>query len=664
MSDIVMIPAGPIRKNRAQMRREYDLMKLAELTLQIKSRGFDADRPLLVRQNGDGGYENIRGHRRRMATLMAQHLPPGDWDIEAVREQWSTIAATHDGDVEAAAEALAAEHGDFEVPAVIFAGDHKQATLALWSDNFGDEDPDPLGVAESLLVGIEEFGISPDEAAKHMGQHRNYVDNHLALGQLHRLHADFADRVVREMSMTIAVIVMSLPADKRTALVQFLAATPTTAVTVANVKKTAKLLKELSFEMPLQFPHSTRRNVARAFIKLWHEQLEEAPVRAYLGAAIVLFAHQGYKEPWTDPNLVVEWLKALGVQYTGHWATALEPYLDAVSCATCPIAKLPDTVLGVDVTSPAGLPCRMGYKVQRCLHGIAPGDPFHMRVPMGWSGHPGVKSQAGAYYVDSYDDLLMAWQAQQAAEEAKAEPTAPSTKSSPTASSKKTAKNKKPAQSAPAAEGPAKPAGPSQLEIMRAQVGFYMDAHLTLNTNHFMATQCARCQHKLDGSPTNDPSVPHCAWTSHNRNVEFSKIEPVNGGVFEPIAICQQYAPNIPWREIIPEHPAAGQLPREWMVKYIIALVKERVGIDGYKPFQWLTGRPMNSSERYDDWFVKQLEEQQGDLSDSQVFTLFVMVHDEWKRAKRFGDDGIFHLPVGGAFQLVPAQLNKWKMEQ
>lgn len=122
--------------------------------------------------------------------------------------------------------------------------------------------------------------------------------------------------------------------------------------------------------------------------------------------------------------------------------------------------------------------------------------------------------------------------------------------------------------------------------------------------------------------------------------------------------------PNIPWREIIPEHPAAGQLPREWMVKYIIALVKERVGIDGYKPFQWLTGRPMNSSERYDDWFVKQLEEQQGDLSDSQVFTLFVMVHDEWKRAKRFGDDGIFHLPVGGAFQLVPAQLNKWKMEQ
>lgn len=672
MNEIVRIPVGPVHKNPAQMRRQYDLMKLAELTLQILSRGFDADRPLLVQKDGNGGYVNIRGHRRRMAYLMACHLTTGgEMEIEAVREQWESLVAQHNGDVEAAAESLVPQYGAQTVPAVIFQGETKQAVLSLWSDNFGGEPPDALGVAHSLLIGIRQFGILPEEAAAGMGQHRNYVENHLALAQV---DSRIAERIARkDISMTVAVILMSLPADKREAMTEFLMSLPDEAITVAKLKVAARLLKELSFDLPLSFPHATRRNVARAFVRLWHEQVAAAPQRAYLAACAVLYNRQSYGEPWADVELIKEWLRALGVLAVGqNWGEVLEPHLTEVSCATCPIRNLPPRRLNVDLQT---LPCRGGYSVNRCLHGLAPDDPFHVRVPMPWAGQPGVKGESGNYYVDSFDDLMAAYAAQVAAEETPVvPPAAPPAKPAP-APAKSAGKGKAapppakaaakaaPAKPADPDPTPAPPAGPSPLELMRARIGFYVDAHSGMNVTHFVASRCAGCQHHLDKSPTSDPSVPHCAWATSHRPVAFGQIVPVNDGDFEPIPVCEQYGPERPWHEIIPEHPAGSSLPRQWMVNYLLELVKPGSQLDGYKPFQWLTGRPMRSGEDYDRWFADQFATQQGNLSDAQVMTLFVMAHDEWKRTRKY-DDQSFFIPVGGAFQMVPAKREAWEIGQ
>jgi hypothetical protein len=655
MSEIIMLPVGPIRRNPAQMRRQYDLGKLAELTLQIESRGFDADRPLLVRSDGNGSYENVRGHRRRMATLMAAHLPEGEWTIDSVRSQWETLVDTFNGDVEAAAEALAEAHGEVEVPVVIFEGDAKSAILALWSDNYGDEDPDPLGVATSLLIGIKEYGILPDEAVRNMGQQPHFVERHLALAQV---SPALARRIVnKEMSMSMAVIVMGLDGAKREALTQFLLAAPSS-ITVDNIKRVAKHLKELSFEMPWEFPHSTRRNVARAFINLWNSKIGEDDTRAYLGACIVFSATQEAEPPWSDSVLILKWFQALGISTNDHWAVVLEGYLTEVSCVSCPIAKLPSKILKTDITRPAGLPCRMGHTVQKCMHGLAPHDPFHMRVPMDWGSLSGVKGEAGKYYVDSYTDLESAWTEQTEIEAKQSATEDRKAKKAATAQrlqKKETAVAKQP-------EKTPEPEGPSEVEVMRAKVGLYITSHGEMNAKHLLATPCEACQHRLDESPTADPATPHCAWASHKRSVTFSKLTPRNKGEFEPIPVCQQFAPAASWQEIIPEHPEPGRISREWMVAYLLKMVQATPsGFNGYRPFQWLTGRPMRSSENYTEWFAEQLKSQQGNLSDAQIYTLFVLVHDEWSRCA--SDRNEFYIPMGGALQMVSAKLENWRMK-
>jgi hypothetical protein len=127
--------------------------------------------------------------------------------------------------------------------------------------------------------------------------------------------------------------------------------------------------------------------------------------------------------------------------------------------------------------------------------------------------------------------------------------------------------------------------------------------------------------------------------------------------------VCQQYGPGQQWHEIIPEHPAGNSLPREWMISYLLEMVKISGQLEGYKPFQWLTGRPMRSGEDYSRWFAEQFAAQQGNLSDGQILTLFVLAHDEWKRTRKY-DDKSFFIPVGGAFQMVAARLEAWEIGQ
>lgn len=680
MNKVEMVAVGPIMKNRAQMRRTYDLGKLAELTMQMVTRGFDADRPLLIRKRESGdGYENIRGHRRRMAFLMVQHLddlrPGHEWTIEEVRDMWTDLLLMRSGNestyrdvvpadvVETAVETLVADHGQMPVPVIVSEAEPKQATLALWSDNFGDEEPDRMGVAHSLKVGILEQGISIEEAARNMGQSPHYVRNHLALAQV---DARLAERINnKELGVAAAVALIDLPEEKRAGLTQFILANPAHTITVDKIKKVARLLDEFSMAMPLTFPNASRRNIARAMNNLWHTKLEEDAARAWLGATIVLYPRQQFTPPWDDPSSISDWLTALGVPVNGHWTGALLPYLTEVTCATCPIAKLPDEKLKVDLIAP-GLPCRQGFKVERCFHGLTENDPFHVRVHMGWAGHPGVANEGGTYVVTSYDDLLKAWKAQkkQEAADAKRQKAQQEKAAKPLKSSKtRTAATAAPA---PAQVVESKPdMTPAPIETMRAKIRMFMALHTTepFNSGHLLATLCAGCQHKLDGSPTSDESVPHCAWASHTRTVRFDQIKPADGS--KPIPFCRQYAPERPWREIVPEYPNTPPLPRDWMVAQIDRLAGDRKGGDTYKPFQWLTGRPMASNERYDDWFLTQFKINRDDLSDGQIFTLFVLAHEEWQRGQRYGAErNQVNVPANNNFtQMVAAEVTKWEME-
>jgi len=639
--EINQVAVGPIKKNRAQMRRVYDLHKLAELTLQMFARGFDGDKPILVRRTSDGGQEMIRGHRRRMAVLMAQHLAPGEWDVESVFVQWQTLVGSHDGDVETAIEKLAEQYGDTAVPAVYFEGDAKQAVLDLWSDNYGDEKPDPLGVAASLVIGIREMGISPAQAAAEMGQTIGFVESHLALGLVNEA---LAQRLVNNgLSLTIAVIVASLEEAKREALTRFIMAAPDASLTVAALKRTAKLLKELSLEMPLSFPHSARRNVARAFLNLWHEKLEQDAAQAYLAAAIVLHQYQEYQQPWDNPVIVQAWLRAMNVLVTGHWAGALEPYLTAVSCETCPIANLPKKRLKVDITSPAALPCRMGATVTKCLHGLAPDDPFHIRVPMAWAGHEGVQQEGGTYFCTSFIELRRAYEAQNDLEKADAAKEKRQKQAAAKAAKNKAEKTtSKPTKSAPPSPTPTPPPAPVVDPVVAHDetVAAYMGLE---PSSHFMATNCARCQHLIE-----DDEGRRCAWMGMVRPVKFTEIKE------QEIVVCRQYAPSLSWREILPEHPQPGQMPRDWLVSTIEKLVNVNMpyGTTTGKPFEWLTGRPLNTGEYYHDWFPKQFQVQRGDLSYGQLYSLFVLAVGEWQRASSKRE---WHMPVDGSFAQMVA---------
>jgi hypothetical protein len=62
-------------------------------------------------------------------------------------------------------------------------------------------------------------------------------------------------------------------------------------------------------------------------------------------------------------------------------------------------------------------------------------------------------------------------------------------------------------------------------------------------------------------------------------------------------------------------------------------------------PFEFLTGRPMGANDNYNEWFAQQFEEQIGNLSLEQLWTLFIWATAEWQRAKK----ETFLLPTTGA---------------
>ena len=647
-----------LKAHPAQMRTTYDLAALAALTLQVYERGLDTWQPVVASPHGDA-FHIVSGHRRHMAQLLAFALR--DWaaersdtdiTLEVVQAMLETLTDSL-GSLEQVTTSLLVKYGDEEIPFVAFEGSQKAQILALQAANYGGEQPDALGVAHSFRQAVEA-GATPEEIARNSGQHVNFVRNHLALTDI---PPELAARIAAgELPLSVAVAVADLPDPKRAGLSIFILANEPGKLTAGAIKTCAATLKKWpGLQVPLMVKHQSQRNLARALARLWGQVVEAYPADAYAAAA--MFIYRGvHEEPWAAQEKLALWFQALGgetyfVDGRIHWPAVVAYLINEVSCTTCPIAQLPPHPLQTDLSQgqggPLGMPCRVGEQAERCLHGLAADDPFDVRVPWTWGQHPGVVNEGGDYRVKSYEALLSAWQAQDAQEKAATEAlveadepvAAPAlTKGQPT----------HPVTDLQGAAGDPSattvPARPSPIAKQRAQIADFMQRHEQMAVSHPFATPCGSCRHRLTASPTKDETVPHCAWAGRLRTVAFHELAAEDGKA-AGIPVCRQFAPSQPWRELIPAHPQPPGVPREWLKGQILGLVEDANRHGSQRNvFEFLTGRPMGANEGYGDWFHQQLDAQSGDLSDAQLFTLFLWSHAEWQRARR----QTFSLPVNG----------------
>lgn len=662
-----------LKRHVAQMRTQYDQEGMAALTLQVYQRGLDNWQPIVAAPTAENDdYRIISGHRRRMAQLFAFALQ--DWideqsDREATIEVAHTMIATLSeklGSVEAAAEALLQKYGEREIPFVPFDGDRKAEILSLQAANFGREEADMLGIAHSFRQALES-GASPEEIARNAGQSVHYVHNHLALTDI---PAELAQLIAaRDLPMSVARIVADLPEPKRTGMAIFLLANEPSALTAKEIKACAGALKRWNgIQVGLSFAQQTHRNIARALARLWGQVVEAYPEDAYAAATMLVY-RQLHEEPWANAEKASLWFQALGgdVYYHDggiHWPAVVEHLLSEISCETCPLSQLPKQTLRSDLSGGhggvLGMPCRVGEEATRCIHGLTPNDSFDVRVPWNWSEHEGVVHENGHYRVKSYEQLEQAWQTQAAREQAEDE-AALAQKEPATAPTDSTdqmlAADERSTATAPSFTQAAAPAEPSPVEKQRALIRDFMDRHSQLTIGHHFATGCAGCRHFLDSSPTKDETVPHCAWADRPRRIHFKVLRPVQskGSV---VPVCRQYAPTDAWETLIPEHPEPPGVPREWLREQILKLAAAgRTYGDAYHPFEFLTGRPMSSNEKYEDWFEKQLAEQIGNLSDGQLFTLLLWATAEWQR----GLGKPFSLPLNDGVQFTTYKMVDWR---
>lgn len=654
------VPLKAFRAHKAQMRTQYDLDELATLTLQVYERGLDAWSPIVAAAHGDE-HHIISGHRRYKAALLALTLkgwvkdnPDREITIEVVRAMLQTLVESL-GSLDKLMTQLVTRYGEEFIEFVPFEGSEKSQILTLQAANYGSAKPDMLGIAHSFREAVLA-GASEAEIARNSGQHPNYVRNHLALTEV---PPELARRIASgELPMSVAATIADLPEPKRTGLAIFVLANGVGKITAAEIKDMATTLKKWpGLQQPLFVKHQTQRNVARALVLLWNEAVSVYVQDAYAAACLLIYRGM-HNEPWTNDERLLAWFEAFGgetyvTEGQINWKVVAENLLPALSCQTCPLAQLPKEKLQVEIPD---LPCRTGQVVERCLNGLAPDDPFEVRVSWDWAGLPGIVHEGRDYKVRSLADLLQAWQAQAEREQKEEEEVTShepfavgeegSVGDAPLAAGQKETTSREPRSGGnkTTTATPSSPAANSQppaaevdspVAKQRALIADYMARHTQLAIQHPLATPCATCRHRLEQSPTKDETVPHCTWAGRQRQVTF-KVLQAESAATPMIPVCKQYAPTESWATLIPEHPQPPQMPRDWLKEQILLLTAAATSNwdGGFVPFEFLTGRPLAKSEKHGDWFANQLNEQIGELSLGQVWTLFVWAMSEWQRAK------------------------------
>lgn len=655
------VEMGSILAHPAQMRTLYSPEGMAELALQVyANQGIDAWNPILVTPTPESnGYYVVSGHRRRMATLFAwavevwlNHQPDvatrrAAFTLEEMQTFLQTLLAKYT-DIEGAADALAAKFADRPLDVALFEGDVKAQILALQRANYGSETPDVLGIAHSFRAALDA-GASETEIARNTGQPLAFVQKHLALT---RIPLELAELIAAaKVPMSVAQIVSDLqPESARNGMALFVV-TNVGQVTADGLKSCARAVVGWHpfGTMPMTIAHQGQRNMIRMLAALWEAQVATKPVQTWANAIMLIYRGINHTAPWESQSAYSEWIRVLGgdtyfQEIAGgiQWEVLIRDFLTAVACERCPLVRLPERILLQDLSDRPGAlgrPCRTANRAayQRCINGFADGDLLDIRVPFAWEHHPGVTKQGQFYTITDAQALEAAWHAQAATEDADAAAEEPPDET-PTATTTPTAvQDHIPATAKP--KGATTPTSPTSEKAdgpivkMRAQIAEFMQSHTSQTVHHPFATPCGTCQHRLTQSPTKDASVPHCTWAGRLRHVQFLTLQDAAKQIAIPI--CRQYAPNRPWQELIPAHPAPVPLPRDYLISQIRLHVKEadRVSNNDRHPFEFLTGRPLGS-EGHTTWFESQFTEQVGSLSDAQLFTLFVWSLSEYERAR------------------------------
>jgi ParB family chromosome partitioning protein len=143
LGELREVPIEAIRPNEYQPRRRFDDEALAALAASIGELGVL--QPVLVRPDGEGGYELVAGERRWRAARRA---------------------------------------GMRMIPALIrAAGDQSSLEQAI-VENLHRQDLNPLEEASAYQQLVEDFDLTQDEVARRVGKSRSAVANTLRLLQL------------------------------------------------------------------------------------------------------------------------------------------------------------------------------------------------------------------------------------------------------------------------------------------------------------------------------------------------------------------------------------------------------------------------------------------------------------------------------------------------
>ena len=142
-TDLVHISVGAIRPNSRQPRRRVDAEGVAGLADSVRNQGVI--QPVVVRPDGDGGYELIAGERRWRAAKSA---------------------------------------GLATVPAVVRETDDRDSLLIALVENVAREDLSPVEEARAYAILQDEFGLSLGEVAERVGRSKPAVSNRLRLLEL------------------------------------------------------------------------------------------------------------------------------------------------------------------------------------------------------------------------------------------------------------------------------------------------------------------------------------------------------------------------------------------------------------------------------------------------------------------------------------------------
>jgi hypothetical protein len=643
-----------LQDNPAQCRTLIYPWPLAELALQVYTDGVSPHHPFVVADNGDGSYRLVSGHRLRSAALLAEETKKrhGAEDGVTLFDVWNVlcdvagtdqqVVVCDDCDMTAElherdhvwcrrcedwvgahyeerkvpnAETLPELHqvlaarGDVEVPVVLYEGSPKEEILMLQQANAGGEKPDLLGLAKSFAAAVEA-GAMPAEIATANAIPESRVN---AILMLNSVPEDLARAIADgDVALGVARELSRLKGDK---LKLDAAAEAIRLRGGCHVGNAAKLVSTLqTWEtpvVPLDPEMSPQeRNSARLMAALWAKTLAEDPARAWLAVARGALDHRGIRVEFLSDERASDLLYEL---------------VPEARCDSCQLREQLQR-------APFGhwhnrYSCQNDEAdVKCCGRAVGPSDPYVVRVPWQWSGYPGVKSTG---YSDracfSSEDFDKAIERALAPEDEDTERDDSGLYDLASYCKRAYPKLRE----------------PGNVAEQRDLIADFMARHGDFaGAGHWFATRCETCQHKLEESPVKSkPDAPHCAWAHRRRKVQFGIRRPVEEGQGPDIPMCRQYAPAQRLNDIIPEHPTPPpNMTREWMKNLITHQVehieRENRGQRTYTRMmcEHLTGRPQLSRESHLRWLMARVEEEIGNLSDAQLWTLLLGITAEWER--------------------------------